>query len=239
MSRRFLLASAVIATLCMLAGLLVLDIPIVHWIHGSAFENAPFFVEGLNLLDGVLGIHVSYWLSSSVMMGAGAILLLIARTRSQQNEFALAILGSGIVQAATIGLMMLGKNAFGRMRPLEWIETGEMTSTWFVAGGSFPSGHSSFYFGLFLPLAAAAPRPWQRAVLLTARHGQTFSFRRRRIRPDRRLRGFARFRSNSTLAACWPNLPPPGRFGIVINHRVGAGAPAKAQANTSLATSAV
>ena len=166
MSRRFLLASAVIATLCMLAGLLVLDIPIVHWIHGSSFENAPFFVAGLNLLDGVLGIHVSYWLSSSVMMGAGTILLLVARIRDQQREFALAILGSGIAQAATIGLMMLAKNAFGRMRPLEWIETGEMTSTWFVAGGSFPSGHSAFYFGLFLPLAAAAPRVWQRAVLL-------------------------------------------------------------------------
>ncbi len=166
MSRRFLLASTAIATLCMLAGLLVLDIPIVHWIHGSTIENAPMFVLGLDALDGVFGIHVSYWLAPGVMIGSGAIFLLLARSKSQRQEFALAILGAGLVQAATISLMMLGKGAFGRLRPLQWIETGELTSIWFVGGGSFPSGHSSFYFGLFLPLAAAAPRAWQRAVLL-------------------------------------------------------------------------
>ncbi len=167
MSRRFLLVSAFIAAICMLAGLLALDIPIVHWIHGSVIENAPVFVQGLDALDGIFGIHVSYWLASMVMICAGAILLL-AKIAGQRQKLALAILGAGFVQAATIGLMMLGKGAFGRLRPLQWIETGELSSLWFVGGGSFPSGHSSFYFGLFLPLAAAAPQAWQRAVLLAA-----------------------------------------------------------------------
>lgn len=166
MSRRFLLVNAMIAALCMFAGLLVLDTPIVHWIHGSSIENAPLFVGGLRLLDGMLGIHLSYWLASSVMVGSGAILLLFSRNAAGRQKLALAILGSGLVQAATIGLMMLGKSLFGRMRPMDWLESGEMSSVWFVGGGSFPSGHSSFYFGLFLPLAAAAPRAWQRAVLL-------------------------------------------------------------------------
>lgn len=166
MSRRFLLASALIAASCMLAGLLVLDIPIVHWIHGSAIENAPLFVDGLHVLDGLFALHLSYWLAPAVMVGAGAALLLLARSLSRWKRLGFAILCSGLVQAMTIGLMMLGKTAFGRMRPMQWIETGEMSSIWFVGGGSFPSGHSSFYFGLFLPLAAAAPRVWQRAILL-------------------------------------------------------------------------
>jgi membrane-associated phospholipid phosphatase len=29
---------------------------------------------------------------------------------------------------------------------------------WFVGGSSFPSGHTAFYFGLFLPLAWLFPR---------------------------------------------------------------------------------
>lgn len=166
MSRRFLLASAFIAATCMFAGLLVLDIPIVHWIQGSAVDNAPMFVHGLDALDVIFGIHVSYWLASIVTICTGLILLLIARSARQRQKLALAILGAGLVQAATIGMMMLGKGAFGRLRPLQWIESGELSSLWFVGGGSFPSGHSSFYFGLFLPLAAAAPRAWQRAGLL-------------------------------------------------------------------------
>lgn len=166
MSRRFLLVSALIATVCMLSGLLVLDIPVLQWIHGSAFENAPLFVEGLNFLDGVFAMHASYWLAPSVVVGIGAILLVVARRSGRRDRFALAVLGSGLVQAATIGLMMLGKSAFGRLRPMQWIDSGELSSIWFAGGGSFPSGHSSFYFGLFLPLAAAAPRAWQRAILL-------------------------------------------------------------------------
>lgn len=166
MSRGFLLTSIAIAAIFMFAGLLVLDIPIVHWIDRSTIQNAPLFVDGLELLDAVFGIHVSHWLAASVMVGAGMILLLLARSKNQLQTLALAIFCSGLVQAATIGLMMLGKSAFGRLRPEQWIETGELSSIWFVGGGSFPSGHGSFYFGLFLPLAAAAPRAWQRAILL-------------------------------------------------------------------------
>lgn len=166
MSRRFLLASMLIAGLCMLAGLFVLDGPVVRWIHASRIANAPLFVHGLDALDALFGIHVSYWLAPAATILAGATLLAFARNRMLRRKFALALLGSGLVQAATIGLMMLGKSAFGRMRPIAWIESGELSPLWYVGGGSFPSGHSAFYFGLFLPLAAAAPRAWQRGILL-------------------------------------------------------------------------
>ena len=68
---------------------------------------------------------------------------------------------------ATLSTMIVGKNVFGRLRPQQVLDAGDWTQPlWFAGGGSFPSGHSAFYFGLLLPLAAACPNPWLRALLL-------------------------------------------------------------------------
>jgi len=45
-------------------------------------------------------------------------------------------------------------------------EAGDWSHVWFVGGDSFPSGHSAFYFGLLLPLAAACPIRWLRWLLV-------------------------------------------------------------------------
>ena len=166
MSRRFLVASALVAAAFMIAGLLIVDRPLVLAIHGSAIENLPFFVDGLYALDTTFGLHVSYWLAPSICVTLGAIALYLSTTTRIPRRLAAAVTTAGLVQAATIGLMMLGKSSFGRMRPQQLLESGDWSAVWFVGGGSFPSGHSSFYFGLFLPLAASAPRAWQRIVLL-------------------------------------------------------------------------
>lgn len=166
MSRRFLVVSAIIAATFMAFGLLIADRPLVLAIHGSAIENLPFFVDGLYALDTSFGLHVSYWLAPSIFALLGlAALFLSTRTRVSRR-LAIAIATAGGVQATTIALMMIGKSSFGRMRPVQLLESGDWSLLWFAGGGSFPSGHSSFYFGLFLPLAASAPRLWQRMVLL-------------------------------------------------------------------------
>ena len=166
MNRRFLAISALIATLFMLTGLLILDRPLAQWIHGSDFANAAVFVQGLDVLDTLAGIHVSYWLACSVFVASGLILLAISHVTARPHRFAVSILVAGLIQASTIALMIVGKNTFGRMRPSQLLESGDWSTMWFVGGGSFPSGHSSFYFGLLLPLAAAAPRSWQRIALI-------------------------------------------------------------------------
>lgn len=166
MSKRFLVASALIAATLMIAGLCVVDQPLVLAIHKSAFKNLPFFVEGLNFLDLIFGMHVSYWLAPSACLMLGLLALFLSSRTRLSRRLAIAVFCAGLVQAATIGLMMLGKNSFGRMRPLDLLASGDWSVQWFAGGGSFPSGHGSFYFGLFLPLAAAAPRVWQRIVLL-------------------------------------------------------------------------
>lgn len=166
MNRRFLLFSALLAASLVALGLLFLDQPLAHWMQGSSLRDAAFFTKGLVILDTLLGLRISYWLAAGVLISASLLGVVFAAYLHLPRGLAPSLLVAGLTQALTIGLMMLGKNTFGRMRPVELFESGDWTVLWFAGGGSFPSGHAAFYFGLFLPLAAAVPRIWQRAVLL-------------------------------------------------------------------------
>ena len=57
-------------------------------------------------------------------------------------------------------------NLFNPQAPAQVFDSGDWTHVWFAGGGSFPSGHAAFYFGLLLPLAAACPVRWQRLAVL-------------------------------------------------------------------------
>jgi membrane-associated phospholipid phosphatase len=78
----------------------------------------------------------------------------------------LALVAAGLVQLAAIHTMLLAKDYFGRLRPHELLSAADGTKAWFASGSSFPSGHSAFYFGLLLPLAAACPVRWLRWLLI-------------------------------------------------------------------------
>lgn len=167
MNRRFLLITALIAASLVAVGLLILDQPLAHWIHGSGLADAAFFNTGLKVLDSLLGLRISYWLAAGVMVTLGLLGVIFAAFIRLPRALAPALLIAGLTQALTIGLMMLGKNLFGRMRPIELFESGDWSTLWFTSSGSFPSGHAAFYFGLFVPLAAAAPKTWQRVALIS------------------------------------------------------------------------
>ena len=167
MNQRFLLAVALVAATLVAIGLLVIDIPLARWVHASGHENAGFFVHGLGLLDKIFGLKVWYWIAVTACVPLGLIGLLLTTRLRLPKGLAGSILAAGIAQALTIGAMILGKNLFGRLRPQELFESGDWSSVWFVGGGSFPSGHAAFYFGLLLPLAACAPRTWQRVALIS------------------------------------------------------------------------
>jgi membrane-associated phospholipid phosphatase len=47
---------------------------------------------------------------------------------------------------------------FGRLRPYQLLEHNDWSHAWFAGGTSFPSGHVSFFWGLFLPLAYLYPK---------------------------------------------------------------------------------
>jgi len=162
MNRRLLSATAAISALLMAAGLLVLDRPLAEWVRASGLEQAAFFAAGLGALDAAAGMHVSFWFAGGAALFAGLVGLALRR----RARWPRALLAAGAVQYLCIATMILGKSHFGRLRPQQVLASGDWSQLWFAGGGSFPSGHSAFYFGLLLPLAAAARPAWLRALLL-------------------------------------------------------------------------
>jgi membrane-associated phospholipid phosphatase len=162
MNRRLLGWIAVVSALLATLGLLVLDRPLAEWLRASGFEQAPLFARGLGALDVVAGINVWLWLAGWTVFAIGCLGLALHRRDRWPRVFIVAWL----VQVATLATMILGKGHFGRLRPQQVFDTGDWSHLWFAGGGSFPSGHAAFYFGLLLPLAAACPKRWLRVVLL-------------------------------------------------------------------------
>jgi membrane-associated phospholipid phosphatase len=132
------------------------------WLRASGLEDAALFRVGLGALDRITGLHVSVWLAAAVCLGAGLAWLGFDRRRPAPR----VLLATSVVSFATIGTMIVLKGAFGRLRPAQLLESGDWSVLWFADGGSFPSGHAAFYFGLFLPLVAACRPRWARASLL-------------------------------------------------------------------------
>jgi len=160
-NRRFLAVVALAFAVLCIIGLAGADRPLAEWVHASGFENARAFAVALGALDTIFGMHVWYWLAGCVALGLGIGGLFFARGTC----WPVALVCAALVQFATLGSMIAGKNHFGRLRPEQVLASGDWTQVWFVGGGSFPSGHSAFYFGLLLPLAAVCPRAWQRVLL--------------------------------------------------------------------------
>lgn len=162
MDRRLLGWVAVVSALLMALGLSIADRPLAEWVRASGIEQARVFAWGLGALDAISGMHVWYGLAGTIVLAIGIALSLWHR----HLRWPRTLVAAGCVQLACIGTMILGKQHFGRLRPEQVLDSGDWAHVWFAGGGSFPSGHSAFYFGLLLPLAAACPIRWLRAVLL-------------------------------------------------------------------------
>ena len=161
MRNRILDAHFALGVALTLAGLFFLDRPIAEYLRASGYEGAWLFDKGTQLLDLVTGKEISKFLLGGVFVGSGLILLAIPRG----VPMGWATLFVGSVQLLSTLVAGVGKNFFGRLRPYQLLENGDGNNGWFADGGSFPSGHTGFYFGLFLPLAFLLPR-WRWPLLL-------------------------------------------------------------------------
>jgi len=162
MDRRLLAVTALIAALLIALGFAGLDRPLAEWVRASGIEQARVFSVGLAALDTVTALSVWFWGAGAVVLAIGV----IGFAWRRRDRWPRALIAAAIVQFATIETMILGKDHFGRLRPQQVLESGDWSHLWFAGGNSFPSGHSAFYFGLLLPLAAACPIRWLRALLI-------------------------------------------------------------------------
>ncbi|HYJ30669.1 MAG TPA: phosphatase PAP2 family protein [Allosphingosinicella sp.] len=131
------------------AGLAGLD----QIVAGSLSEGAvdSFWGRGVTLLDGLALRDVGDFLLGFALVLAGLLLLVMASTRS----IGFPLLYVGLVQLLAYVAADMSKPWFGRVRPSEALSGSDL---WFAAGNSFPSGHTAFYAGLFLPLILLFPR---------------------------------------------------------------------------------
>ncbi len=162
MDRRLLAWVAVASGLFLALGLLGVDRPLAEWVRASGIEQARVFSMGLGALDALTGVHIWYWLAGCVVLTVG----IVAYSWRRGLRWPRTLIAAACVQFACIGTMILSKTYFGRLRPQQVLDSGDWAHLWFAGGGSFPSGHCAFYFGLFLPLAAACRIRWLRALLI-------------------------------------------------------------------------
>ncbi|MEO7432038.1 MAG: phosphatase PAP2 family protein [Dokdonella sp.] len=162
MNRRVLLWVAAVSATLMLVGLGGVDRWLAGWIRSSGIEQSRVFVHGLVAFDTVFGIGLWIWLAGSLALAIGCIGFVWRR----ESRWPRALITASLVQFASLCTMIVGKNHFGRLRPHEVLASGDWSHVWYAGGSSFPSGHAAFYCGLLVPLAAACPIRWLRALLL-------------------------------------------------------------------------
>ena len=161
MSKRALLWTAAVALIVAFISTLAFDRAIAETVRSSGIEKAAIIVQLRGFLDILTGsaLPQSYGKFDYLMLGAalvviGGIWLLVRRT----SATARALIFTGVVQLCTIEAGSLFKGVFGRLRPYQLLERGDWSQIWFAGGNSFPSGHVSFFWGLFLPLAYLYPK---------------------------------------------------------------------------------
>lgn len=155
MNRRHLLYTFLVAIVLTLLGIFLLDQPIAALVQRLDGRKSVVLQEGTHWLEVAGGLTITRYFLSYVLLGLGALLLLLRRTRAF-GWILLFVSSTQLVTRLTAGTL---KNVFNRLRPFEVIQAGNWDWKFFGEhGSSFPSGHSAFFWGLFFPLAFLFPR---------------------------------------------------------------------------------
>src|SRR5688572_30240919 len=145
--------AALAFTLIAAAGLLGVDAAMSRW-TATLPQDQTLWDRGTAWLDLIVLKEVSNFLLGAILLLAGGLLLVLRATR----RFGWATLYLGLVQFLTTTIADLAKPQLGRLRPWEAMAEPGAGDVWFVGANSFPSGHTAFYAGLFLPLMLLLPR---------------------------------------------------------------------------------
>lgn len=145
--QKFVGKSAILLAVMALS-IFVLDRPLATFIHHYAnFLNEP--AGAFTKVCDAIFMHTLY--SWGFLAGVGTVLLFLQKNKLFGVVFFVVIL----VNVSASHMTNTLKSTFERSRPMHYLENTQ-TADFFnkkVKGYGFPSGHASFYWSLFLPLA--------------------------------------------------------------------------------------
>lgn len=142
-------------TLLLLAGISIafLDVRVSYSVSQFDRSIGSVFAVGTSWLDTLTLRTIHSSVLGGVLFVSGGLLAIVPRVRA----WGVAIALSGASCWTTHAVTGLLKRVFGRLRPYQLRDSGDWSNHFFAGGDSLPSGHTAFYFGLFLALALFAP----------------------------------------------------------------------------------
>lgn len=161
MRKQNLLVLAGVSAMVTIVSVLFFDQPLAEWMQSAGVERLALFDYGTSWLDTATGKEVSKFLLGFLLLGIGLLLSVLHRTRLHGFR----TLYVGAIQLLSTLIAGVSKNLFGRLRPYELLQSDTWNTAWYAGGSAFPSGHTAFYFGLFLPLAYLFPT-WRWPLLI-------------------------------------------------------------------------
>jgi membrane-associated phospholipid phosphatase len=155
MNRRQLAYCIVAAIVLTLAGIFLFDRPVAAFVQQIGSRKSPILQTGTHWLEIAIGLPIAPYFMTYLLLGLSAALF-VARTTRTAAWILLFVATSQLATRLTVGVL---KEVFHRLRPFEVIKAGNWDWHFFGGrGGSFPSGHSAFFWGLYFPLAFLFPR---------------------------------------------------------------------------------
>ena len=158
--RRLLWLAAASAALAVIAGQLI-DWPLSRWVASE--PRSPLWPQSVGVLEYVFGVAFlnDYLVPAALAIGA-IVLLCVPRWRRAARVVAYLALTNLLAR----NLMVYGKIFAGRVRPHQWVHAGGATFGHLGTGTSFPSGHTTVFSALIVPLVAVWPRLWPLLVVI-------------------------------------------------------------------------
>jgi len=155
MNQRQIAYSVLFALVLTLLGIFFFDQPVAAFVQHAGGEHSAVLKKGTTWLEIAVGLHITQYFLTYLLLGLGAVLFISKTSRSA----AWVLFFVGCTQTVTRLTVTGLKEVFQRLRPFKVIEAGNWDWKFFSGhGDAFPSGHSAFFWGLFFPLAFIFPR---------------------------------------------------------------------------------
>jgi membrane-associated phospholipid phosphatase len=149
----FITLSAFFLTIIIIS-IFFIDRSLAIFIRNNLGSINETITPAILFIETAFGFTISKYLFGFIAILVG----LIFYTRNRNFNTAKLFFFVGLTHIASRLTAGILKNLFLRVRPYEYLNSGDSTKDFFSEGSSFPSAHTAHFFGLFLPILTLYPK---------------------------------------------------------------------------------